>query len=431
MSAAETTRPLPSTTPHRLVLPFYLYAAFAFVLGCLLLLLSATHVAGHYFHPHSLAIVHIMALGWGTMIILGSGHQLVPVLIEGELYSKRLARLCFFFAALGIPLLAYGFYVFDMGWPAKWGGRLIILAILAYLINLGVSMHRSKKENIHALFVFTSVLWLLATCVVGLILVYNFTTPILPAGSLDYLPMHAHMGIAGWFLLLIMGVASRLIPMFLLSKYDNKKALWWIYGLVNMGLLLFIFLFLTTTHHSWLLIPLSLIAMALILFVRYCYQCYRLRIRRRVDGPMRISLLSLPLMLGPAALALALVLAAIQSTGENMRLIIVYGFVIFFGWITALILGMTFKTLPFIIWNKVYQQIAGKKATPNPKELYHAEIFRGMTLCYLLGFPLFLIGILCSQVNILHAGAFLLLASSVLYIFNILKLMTHKATGHG
>jgi hypothetical protein len=431
MPSTETIQPLPATTPHGLVLPFYLYASVAFVAGSLLLLLSATDITGHYFHPHSLAMVHIMALGWGTMIILGSGHQLVPVLIEGKLYSGFLARLCFLLAAIGIPLLAFGFLVFDMGWPAKWGGRLIILAILAYLINLGMSMQRSKRENIHALFVFTSVIWLLATCVVGLILVYNFTTPILPAGSLDYLPMHAHMGIAGWFLLLIIGVASRLFPLFMLSKYEDKKGLWWIYGLINSGLLLFIFLFLTTTNRNWLLAPLTLIVMALILFIHYCLCCYRERIRRRTDGPMRISLLSLPLLMGPAALALALVLAAIQSTGENIRLIIVYGFVIFFGWITALILGMTFKTLPFIIWNKVYHSLVGKTSTPNPNELYHARVFRWMTICYLLGFPLFLLGIICQQPNLLHAGAFLLVCTSVLYILNVLKMMAHKAVAHG
>ena len=77
-----------------------------------------------------------MALGWGTMVILGASHQLVPVLIEQELYSNKLGYLSFCLAAIGIPLLVYGFYIFDMGWPSKWGGRLIILAIIVYLLSL-------------------------------------------------------------------------------------------------------------------------------------------------------------------------------------------------------------------------------------------------------------------------------------------------------
>src|SRR6187455_3118480 len=102
------------TTSWKVVLPFYGYASIAFFVGTVLLFLSTSEITRHYFHPHNLAIIHVMALGWGTMIILGASHQLVPVLIEGSLYSNKLALISFLLAALGIPLLTYGFYVFDM-----------------------------------------------------------------------------------------------------------------------------------------------------------------------------------------------------------------------------------------------------------------------------------------------------------------------------
>src|SRR6187431_1175065 len=91
------------TTDWKVVLPFYGYAAIAFFVGTLLLFLSASDINNHYFHPHTLAITHVMALGWGTMIILGASHQLVPVLIEGRLYSHKLAYTSFILAGLGIP----------------------------------------------------------------------------------------------------------------------------------------------------------------------------------------------------------------------------------------------------------------------------------------------------------------------------------------
>lgn len=226
------------TTSWKVVLPFYGYAAIAFLIATILLLFSASDITSHYFLPHTLAIIHIMALGWGTMMILGASHQLVPVLIEGKLYSNKLAYASFTFAAIGIPLLVNGFYVFNMGLHTQCGGILIILSVIAYLINLAASMVKSKQENVHAFFIFTAALWLLATAIVGLLLLYNFTEPLLPKGSLNYLPVHAHIGIVGWFLLLVMGVGSRLIPMFLISKYNNTRQLWWIYGLINGGLCL-------------------------------------------------------------------------------------------------------------------------------------------------------------------------------------------------
>jgi hypothetical protein len=79
---------------------------------------------------------------------------------------------------------------------------------------------------------------------IGLLLVCNFADAILPNDSLHYLSLHAHIGIAGWFLMLVIGVGSRLIPMFLISKYSDSKRLWLIYFLLNGGLISFIIIFL-------------------------------------------------------------------------------------------------------------------------------------------------------------------------------------------
>ncbi|MEO7528853.1 MAG: cytochrome C oxidase subunit I, partial [Chitinophagaceae bacterium] len=266
---ASATNTTVKNTSYKVVLPFYLYAAVSFLAATVFLLTSTEAFTGHYFHPHILAITHMMALGWGTMIILGASHQLVPVLIEAKLYSNLLAHISFILAAVGIPLLAYGFYIFDMGWPAQWGGCFVLLAILAYLINIGMSISQSKNESIHAVFVFTATLWLFLTALLGLAQVYNFTTMVLPESSLHYLTLHAHAGIVGWFLLLIIGIASRLIPMFLISKYSNVKLLKWIYALINSSLLLFVALFLYSGTDALLFIPVIIIFIAIIMFIYY------------------------------------------------------------------------------------------------------------------------------------------------------------------
>ena len=87
---------------------------------------------------------------------------------------------------------------------------------------------------------------------------------------------------------------------------------------------------------------------------------------------------------------------------------------------------MTFKTLPFIIWNKVYHKKAGLGKTPNPKNLFSNRIFTGMAVLYLTGFVLFVTGILLSVVFILQIAALLLLLAAVLYNFNVMKIILHK-----
>lgn len=412
------------TTTHKVVLPFYLYAALSFLAGTILLFYSLPAFTQHYFHPHILAVTHIIALGWSTMIILGASHQLVPVLIEGNLYSNRLAYASFVLAATGIPLLVYGFYVFNMSWPAKWGGRLVLLSVLCYVINLIASMWKSNAKNIHAFFILTASLWLFLTAFLGLALVYNFTIPFLPKESIKYLPLHAHLGVIGWFLLLVMGVSSRLIPMFLISKYTNSKLLWLIYVLINGGLLFFLISFLYFPDTSFT-VPITALLLALVFFGFYCLSAYRQRIRKKVDEQMKVSLLSVAMMLLPL-IFLVSIAGWLLTEKINVKVALVYGFVIFFGWITAIIFGMTFKTLPFIVWNKVYHKKAGMGKTPNPKDLFSNKIFSVMALVYLIGFILFTAGAYIANFFMLNFAALLLILAALLYNYNVIKVVLHK-----
>ncbi|MBK8749013.1 MAG: cytochrome C oxidase subunit I [Saprospiraceae bacterium] len=413
-------------TSYKVVLPFYVYAACSFLVATIFLLTSTEAFKGHYFHPHILAITHTMALGWGTMIILGASHQLVPVLIESKLYSNILAYISFILAAIGIPLLVYGFYVFDMRWPAQWGGWLVVLALLAYMINIAVSMVKSKHESVHAVFVFTATTWLCFTAILGLAQVYNFTSILLPESSLHYLTLHAHAGIIGWFLLLIIGVASRLIPMFLISKYSNVRLLWWIYALINGALLIFVILFLYPGREALLFIPVITVFIAISLFIYYCYWAYKKRIRKQVDEQVKLSLISVVMLLLPVLFLILVIVTLILTSGEQLNLIISYGFIIFFGWITAIIMGMTFKTLPFIVWNKVYHHLSGLGKTPSPKDLFNNPVFKIMAIAYLAGFIIFTLGILFGNSIVLKLGAIFLLITAVLYNWNVLKVLMHK-----
>lgn len=411
-------------TPAAVVVPFYLYAAAGFLISTVLLLMSAGSFTHHYFNPAVLAITHGMALGWATMIIMGASYQLLPVLTERSLWSVKGAQLSFVLAATGIPLLVYGFYTFNMGWPAKWGGRLVLLGILVYLVNIAKSSRTGKKLNIHALFMTTAAAWLFITAFLGLALVYNFTWPFLPENVLVYLPLHAHAGLLGWFLLLIIGVGSRLIPMFLISKHEDKRILQIIYGLVNCGLLFFLFSFYLNDSYA-ILIPALLIGSALGLFARYIYKVWKSRIRKKVDQPMQVSLLSVAMMLVPL-FCLVLVSGWWISSAEQSRVVLLYGFIIFFGWLTSIILGMTFKTLPFIIWNKCYHDKAGLVKTPDPKELLSAVLFKWMSIVYLPGFLVFSAGILLVNLTLLQSGATLLILAALLYNLNVCKVWLHK-----
>lgn len=417
---------MPEATTHRAVIPFYLYASLSFLVGTVLLFSSTEAFTGHYYQPQILAITHIMALGWGTMMILGASHQLVPVLTEQPLSSIKLANASFWFVGIGIPLLVYGFYVFNMGWPAKWGGRLVVIGVACYLVNVFRTVIRSGKRDVHAWFILTAAIWLFSTTTLGLILVYNHSFPMLPRETMHYLPMHAHAGILGWFLMLVIGVASRLLPMFLISKYSNKVLMGWIYALINIALILFLCQYLVAGVNFFSMLPVVLVLTALLLFGFYVYNCFIHRIRKQVDEPMKLSIGSVALLFIPVLCLLPLLFLLVVEGELRTNLVLVYGFVIFFGWLSAIILGMTFKTLPFIVWNKTYRHHSGNTILPDPKSLFHAGLFVLTAWIYLIGFLCFAVGIISANIILLNLGSALLVVTGIFYTINVFRITLHK-----
>lgn len=172
-------------------------------------------------------------------------------------------------------------------------------------------------------------------------------------------------------------------------------------------------------------LPVVAAFIGILLFIRYCYNAYKQRIRKQVDEQVKLSLLSVVMLMLPVLL-LVIVLIFNGNIRWKINLILTYGFLIFFGWITAIILGMTFKTLPFIVWNKVYHHRSGLGKTPNPKDLFNNTIFKMMSVVYIAGLIIFVIGILISNILLLKAGAIFLLLTAILYNWNVLNVMTHK-----
>jgi hypothetical protein len=423
MGSAIINTGLQQTTTHKVVLPFYTYAAISFIIATILVVSNTNAFTGYYFNPATLAIVHTMALGWGTMIILGASHQLLPVIIEGKLSSNSLAHASFYLTGSGIPFLVASFYFNNFTTTMQIGAVLINLGVLAYLINVLKSVLESPKKDIHAWYMSTASLWLFATTFFGLLLVFNFQYSLLSQASLNYLSIHAHLGIIGWFILLVVGVGSRLIPMFLISKYTNDTLLKWVYMFINLSLVSFIVLKVMNSSTIYYYLPIGCILLAISSFAYFAYQAYKVRIRKKVDEQVGISLISVGQLFIPVIILIITLFTMPQT--ENHALYTLYGFSVFFGWLTAIILGMTFKTLPFIVWNKVYHnRTLGK--TPTPKELFHEKTFNFMSIFYLIGFIIFAVGLFFANEIILIVGASFLCLSAILYGANVGITLLHK-----
>ena len=408
------------------VLPFYITGAIVFFILTLLMLLSSSSFTGHYFQPHILTFTHLAALGWGTMVIFGASHQLLPVVLEVPLYSEKLAKWCYGLLLPGVIFLTVSFWKFAIGWTMETGALLILSAVILYIINVFGTARQNKKWTISAECIVTASIWLLLTAVLGTLLVYNLRYAFFPNDHLYYLKIHAHLGMAGWFLLLIMGVSSRLIPMFLLSHREPGKQVKAAYYCINIALIGYVVMaFIFNTEKYW---PVwALIALiGVVAFGIFVRKAFREAVRKKMDIPMQITMLGVMLMLVPFVLLLILAFLSPSAGKEDVAFSLAYGVSILGGFITAIILGQTFKTLPFIVWMSRYKKVIGKMKTPLPRELFRDRLVSYQFYCYITGYAGLLAGILTGWHWLIIVGCFLLFFTAICYNINVFLTLKHK-----
>jgi len=362
------------------------------------------------------------------MIIFGALYQLIPVVMEVKLFSEKLAVISFFLFAVGLITLSASFwtFTFSRNIGLEVGGYFIITAVLLFGINTLMSAAKTERKNIENAFIITSVIWLLLTVTLGILMVLNFAFHFIPGSHLELLKLHAHIGFIGWFLMLIIGVASKLMPMFLIVHKLPVKLLSYAYYLINGGLILLSVGYYYFPEKWFMLLSALPILIGVIAFLRYNYVAFSKRIRKKLDTGMKLSatafiMLAISMVMGFAILIGPNLLGALQTRFE-----IAYGILIVLGFLTALVLGQTYKTLPFIIWLQKYQSKVGKIKVPLPQELYSEKLAGYHFYTFVASIIVLIGGILLAEVLVIQIGAALMILTAALYNYNVFKIVFHK-----
>ncbi len=417
---ASQNAPSPS-----LVIPHFIAGAIVWLISTLLITLFPESLLQHYFNPHLLAITHLLVLGWITMIIFGALYQLLPVILQVKLKSEKLGYFSFVFLLTGTLFLAYSFWNFEIGTPIITGGILIGISVAGFMLNILLTTLKSKETSIEKDFIVAATWWLFFTVAAGIALAVNLTHPFLKQEHTELLKLHAHAGIAGWFLQLIFGVASKLLPMFMVSHNINQSYLKYSYLLVNAGLISA----LTGLYINMPVITVSgafIVAAGAVCFILYLIIAYRHRVKRKLDTGMTQSMFAFMMLMAAGPLLFLLIFNPDSLSKWNLPMAAAYGSVLIPGFISALIQGQTYKTLPFIVWLKVYRQKVGKQKIPLPKELYSDIMARYQMYLYMAGFTAMLAGILIEHKLLVQIGAAAITVSAFVFLSNIFKIVLHK-----
>ncbi len=382
-------------------LSFFLLAQLAMVAGL-------AFPTAPLFAPITLATVHLLTIGWLTLLMLGALHQFIPVLTAQGSVAGISALISLVTIIIGLGGMEIGFVALD--------GRLapsdvILLPIGGVLVLTGVTiaagslfrtLWQTRPLPFAARFVAAGLVFLFTALGLGILLGCALSSPELVSWTgafTDGLRLHLLAGLIGWFTLTAMGVSYRLLSMFTLAPEER--------GLVGTGVLVLSVGGLTTT---WLLdlaaalgaaIPNQFLAIAaavtglgIMLYLFDMARLYRARRRHKLELNTGMAFGAL------AALGISIFFAFyLYATSASEKHIGVLGYLFLFGWLSGLALSQLYKIVPFMTWLDRYGSILGKQVVPRVQDLvderrdrpwfilYFAAVAAG-TLFAALGWPI-------------------------------------------
>lgn len=318
--------------------------------------------AGAYPSPRVVGVTHLFTLGWITTSIMGALYQFLPVALGEPIRSVRAAHLSFMLYVPGFAAFVTGL-LSGSGTVMSAGAVVLGLGVLVFTANLGATLWRSSRRDVTWWALAGADLFLMVTLVLGLALAANLRWPYLGGSRLTALGTHLHVALAGWVLLVMVGVAHRLLPMFLLSHGAGDR-----YARAAVVLLASGAAILAVGHHGppvvsrWL--PAALLAAGLLAFLLQARRFYRHRHRPVLDPGLRLAAAALGL------LAVGLTLAGpAMLGGGSARVSTAYVLVMVLA-ISLFVAAQYYKIIPFLVWYHRFGPLAGKRPIPRVSELY-------------------------------------------------------------
>lgn len=166
-----------------------------------------------------LAHIHLVVLGFVTLVLIDMMHQILPRVWSTTLAHPRLVRFTTIFLTIGVVALIGGFL--NSSVPVEMiAGAVLFISVGLLIGNLfGTwlsSSHTGSAASDHLL---VSTFFLLFTVLLGILIGANnlSSPPRLPYGTL-HLVAYTHMAFAGFIMNATMGACSHLLPIALAAR---------------------------------------------------------------------------------------------------------------------------------------------------------------------------------------------------------------------
>lgn len=436
-----------TATSVSLPLRFMLTGLMAFVVSVGWIFIKPSILATYHYNQYVIAATHLVVLGFVCTVVMGAMYQLVPVALETKLYSERLAKWQFIIHVISFTGMVWMFNVWNMKHVGHFGSGLA-LGVGLFVYNMARTLWRVPKWNLVATAITAALVWFSLTIFAGLAIAtakcaYEATEGLATADgvkeminglqmvasvvsrfdAIGAMHAHAHLGVVGFFVLLIVGVSYRLVPMFMLTEIQSKRRATISVLLLNIGLAGSVVTILLRS--DWKPVFATVAVAGLAVFGWELRAMLRARKRPVLDWGLKSFLVAVGMLIPVCALALVLSWPRLPMNQFFSLLENVYGFLGLFGVVALAILGMLHKILPFLVWFGVYSPHVGRAQLPLTTQMVSERAQRIGLITYLVGLAIISIAILRENELGLRIGAVALFTSLLCFGWNVVQVFSH------
>ncbi len=234
--------PDPLSPARRLWLPapvlplaYFAGAHLSLLVGCVILVLAPATAGAFHYHPRMIALTHLLTLGWVTGSILGALYIVGPLALGCPMPVRRadvLAAVAFWAGTAG---MVTGFWTGQYAWVGL-SALAVLVALIGVCVRLTLGLWTARVPRgvtMHIVLAFANIV---GAGGLGIYMALTRGTahavsPIAMAAA------HAHLATIGWAVMMIVGVAYRLVPMFLPAAMPSSRTLVWSAVLLEAGAL--------------------------------------------------------------------------------------------------------------------------------------------------------------------------------------------------
>lgn len=307
-----------------------------------------------------LALMHLFSVGFMLQVMCGALMQFVPVATGGNVWRPRCtAHWVHPLLTLGALALVIGF-INQQAIFFRYAIYLLMPGLGLFLIVLGTALFRTpaRGATLGALrlagwgLAITWILGLMLAAMLGGNAEFSRLFETIGAHLPDMVNVHAAWGLAGWGLMLVMGVSYFVVPMFQLTPYYSEKMsriLPWV---------LFCWLLLWSIHllfHPWAMdVQVGqgwLLWVAYLVAAGYALITLRLQHRRRrkvTDVTFLFWQIAMVVLL--AMPWVWLLVLCLPGLADHPRVTLGLGVLLVWGFFVSVICGMLYKIIPFLAW---------------------------------------------------------------------------------